>query len=113
MAKVTLNPIFKDVRGKLGNHVFRRSSTGELSVTKVPDMSNVEWSEAQKAQRRRFKEAAAYAKAAMADPIARAYYEEQALQLHKRRYDLAVSDYFKGRNLLRNEQDVANFDPGI
>jgi hypothetical protein len=41
-------------------------------------MSKVKWSPAQKAQRRRFKMASAYAKAAMADPTVRAAYEQKA-----------------------------------
>ncbi len=51
-------------------------------------------------KRQRFKQAVAYAQAAMADERARAYYEQQAAAQGKRRFDLAVSDYFKGRNLL-------------
>ena len=100
MAKVTLHPIFKDIRGKLDNHVFRRTSSGQLSVTKVPDMSNVQWSEAQIANRNRFREANSYAKAAMDDPSVCAHYQEQATRLHKTAYKLAISDYYKGTNLL-------------
>ena len=85
----------------MGSIVFRRSHTGEMSITKLPDMSNVEWSDAQQAHRQRFKLAVAYAKAAMADPTVRAVYVEIAAQKHKRPFDLAVSDYFKGKNLLQ------------
>ena len=67
MAKVTLAPFIKDIRGKVGNTVFRRSHNGKLIAFKMPDMSNVKWSKAQKAHRQRFKKAVAYAKAAMAE----------------------------------------------
>jgi hypothetical protein len=100
MAKVELNPMLKEIRGKLGKTVFRRSHTGETSLIKLADMSNVEWSDAQKAQRERFKQANAYAKAAMAEPKIRREYEKEAAKKNKRPYNLAVSDYFKGRNLL-------------
>jgi hypothetical protein len=100
MAKVKLNPMLKEVRGKLGNTVFRRSHTGDISLIKLADMSNVEWSDAQKAHRQRFKEAVAYAKAAMAEPKVRRRYEKEAAKKNKRPFDLAVSDYFKGRHLL-------------
>jgi len=100
MAKVTLSPMLKDIRGKLGDYVFRRSHTGEMTLIKLADMSKVKWSKAQKAQRQRFKQAVAYAKAAMAEPKVRAKYEKRAAKLGKRPYDLAVSDYFKGKNLL-------------
>ena len=84
----------------MGNAVFRRSHTGEMTLIKLADMSHVKWSEAQTAHRQRFKKAVAYAKAAMAVPEVRAAYEKLAAENHKRPYDLAVSDYFKGRNLL-------------
>ena len=101
MAKITLNQIVVDVRGKVGEFVFRRTHTGEVILSKSPDMSNVTWSDAQQAHRQRFKEAVAYAKAAMAEPKVRAVYEKSAAKQHKRPFDLAVSDYFKGRNLLK------------
>ena len=95
--------MIQDVRGKLGGYVFRRAYTGELTIIKRADMSNVRWSKAQKAQRQRFKEAVAYAKAALADPKVRKVYEKAAAQQGKRTYDLAKSDYFQGRNLLTSK----------
>ena len=101
MAKITLNPLVQRARGKLGNIVFRMAHTGEMTITKLPDMSNVKWSKAQKAHRQRFRKAVAYAKAALAEPKARASYEKAAAKLGtKRPFDLAVSDYFKGNDLL-------------
>jgi len=50
----------------------------------------VKWSEAQQTHHQRFKLAVAYAKAAMAEPTVRA----------QSPFDLAVSDYFKGKDLL-------------
>jgi hypothetical protein len=83
----------------MGNIVFRRSHTGEMSITKLPDMS-VQWSAAQQTHRQRFKQAVAYAKAAMAEPTVRAVYAETAAQKNMRPFDLAVSDFFKGNDLL-------------
>ena len=100
MAKVTLHPMAKDIRGRLGDYVFRRTHTGELILSKVPNMSNVRWSKAQKAHRQRFKQAVAYARAAMAEPKVRAIYEKAAAKKSKRPFDMAVSDYFKGNDLL-------------
>ena len=96
MAKVILNPMIKQIRGKVGDVVFRTSPTGEVTMIKLADMSNVSWSRAQKAHRKRFKKAVAYAKAAMATPKVRAVYEKMAAKQHKRPFALAVSDYFKG-----------------
>ena len=100
MAKITLHPMVQSAQGKMGNAVFRRAHTGEMTLIKLADMSNVKWSKAQEAHRQRFKEAVAYAKAAMAVPEVRAAYEKSATEKGKRPFDLAVSDYFKGRNLL-------------
>lgn len=100
MAKLILNSIFNGISGKVGDVVFRRSHTGEIILSRRPDMSHVQSSEAQKAQRQRFKQAVAYAKAAMAEPDVRLHYVQQAALLNKRPHDLAVSDYFKGNDLL-------------
>lgn len=99
MAKVKLNPFFSEVRGRVGDFIFRSSASGETIMSARPDMSRTTWSDAQQAHRQRFKEAAAYARAAMAAPDIRAYYEKEAASLDKRPYHLAVSDYLKGRNL--------------
>jgi len=100
MAKVELNPALQEIRGQLGNFVFRRTRGGQIGLMAKPNMSKVVWSPAQIAHRERFRQAAQYAKAALADPTARAAYERQAAASGKRPYDLAISDFFKGRNLL-------------
>ena len=52
MAKVTLQPgikgneLIKGIRGEVGDLVFRQSPTGDIIVSKAPDMSAVEWSPA-------------------------------------------------------------------
>ena len=103
MAKATLNPVFELFTGKIGNLIFRRAHTGKLSVIYRPDMSRVKWSSAQKAHRQRFKKAVVYAKAAMQDPSVRSVYEQMAAEKksNKRPFDMAISDYFAGNDLLR------------
>ena len=97
MTKAKLNPVLELLTGKMGSMVFRRAHTGKLSLIKSPDMSRVKWSPAQKEHRRRFKQAVAYARAAMADPDIRPIYERMAAEQkkNKRPFDMAVSDYFK------------------
>ena len=99
MAKVQLNPALEQIRGQLAGFVYR-VRYGKQTISKMPDMSKVKWSPAQKEQRRRLKWAVAYAHAAMDDKKVHAIYVEEAEQKGKRPFDLAVSDYFKGRNLL-------------
>jgi len=105
MSKIILNPAIEQASGKIGNMVFRRAHTGEMTLIKAADMSHVKWSKAQKEHRKRFKQAAAYAKAAMAEPTVRARYVKEAARKNKRPYDLAVSDYFKGRNRLPGKNE--------
>ncbi len=100
MAKVKLPPWMTEIRGKMGDVVFRTSPSGETYISKKPDMSKIEWSPAQKAQRQRFSKATAYAHAAMADPDVRAVYEKQAAEQNRQPFRVAVSDYLKGNDLL-------------
>ena len=102
MAKVKLNPVIELLTGKIGNMVFRRAHTGGISLIPSPDMSHVQWSPAQEAHRQRFKQAVVYARGAMADPEIRQIYENMAVQKkkNKRPFDMAVSDYFQGNDLL-------------
>ena len=102
MAKATLNPVIELLTGKIGSMVFRRSHTGKVSLVASPDMSRVKWSPAQKEHRRRFKQAVAYARGVMADPEIRQVYERMAAEKkkNKRPFDMAVSDYFQGNDLL-------------
>jgi len=65
-------------------------------------VSKVKWSKAQREHRQRIKQAVGYARAAMADPNVRAKYEKAAAKQGKRPFDLAVSDFFQGKNLLKN-----------
>jgi hypothetical protein len=101
MAKVELNPAIQQIQGAVGNMVFRRGQGGRMHVMKMPNMSRVKWSKAQKEHRQRFALAVAYAHEALADEKVRARYVEEAAQKGKRPFDLAVSDYFKGRRLVR------------
>lgn len=98
MPKVRLAPLIEEIHGTMYDVVFKRSPNGNMIVTKRPDMSNVQWSEAQTKQRERFKQAVAYARSALAEPQVRAVYEKLAKKQHKRAWDVAVSDYFQGRD---------------
>ena len=77
--------------------VFKYAPQGEIIVSKKPDMANVVWREA---QRERFRPASAYATRAKAGPKVGAKYERRAKRLNNCFRDLAISDYFQGKNLL-------------
>lgn len=105
MAKLKLNPVIEEITGRLGNLIFRRTHSGNVSLSKSPNMSHVQWSPAQEAHRQRFKEAVEYARSAMADPEIRQIYEQMAAEKkkNKRPFDMAVSDYFQGNDLLKKK----------
>jgi len=103
MAKVVLHPWILEMRGTLGDLVFKKSPQGKMIVAKRPDMSNVKWTPAQKAHRQRFREASAYATEALADPKVRRRYEKRAAKANMRLRDLAISDYMNGKNLLKKK----------
>ncbi len=93
MAKVKTNPIIEQVRGKIGNLVFRRyGDTTIVSSAPVQDKKNV--SEAQAATRQRFREAALYGKMVMADAEKKVIYEEAAKATGKPVFCLTIADFF-------------------
>jgi hypothetical protein len=106
MAKVRLHPLFKYIRGTIKGMVFRLSHNGKLSAYLSPNMSRVEWSQAQDAHRERMAEAFAYASQATRDPVLKEHYLRMALREKKnnRPYDMAVSDYFHNRNNLLGDR---------
>ena len=57
------------------------------------------------AQRERIAEASAHARTALADPELRAFYEQMSMKekSNKRPYDMALSHYYHGNNLLGKE----------
>lgn len=101
MAKVILNPAIQEIRGGIGGMVFRRGPGGKIHIMKKPDMSKVKWSKAQKEHRLRMKRASAYATAVKANEKVYAIYLKKAGGDGRRAYNLAVSDYFKGKDLLK------------
>ena len=99
MPKVRFKSMVVEIQGTLFDVVFKKSAKGNTIVTKKPDMSKVKWSKAQKDHRKLFKQGIAAIRTALADPKVRAKYDRRAKKLKKRAWDLASSDYFKGKDL--------------
>ena len=96
MPKVKLAPFLEQVYGSYGKEVtFRRTPKGKTSIIKKADMSKVQWSPAQIAQRQRMKEAIAYAQAVLADPERKKIYAKRGKRKHRRAYDEALSEYLR------------------
>lgn len=99
MPRVRFKPMFVEIQGTMYEMVFKKSPHGNPIVTKKPDMSKVKWSKAQKDQRKRFKAGVASVQAALMEPKVRLKYERKAKRQDKRAWDLAMSDYFAGKDL--------------
>jgi hypothetical protein len=99
MPKVKLVPIVEEIHGTMYDMVFKTSPTGEMIVTKKPDMSKVKWSKAQKANRKRMSEAITAAQVALLDPKVKARYERKAKKQGRRAWNLALSDALNGKDL--------------
>jgi hypothetical protein len=106
MAKVKLNPIIEQVRGQVGDLVFRRRGD-EVVIGRKPDTEGREWSEAQLAHRERFRQAALYGKIVMADAEAKAIYEEVARATGQPVFSLTVADFFNAPSV--DEVDVSGY----
>jgi hypothetical protein len=100
MSKVRLKYAITEIDETLHEVEPRISHQEERITTKRPHMPCGKSSEAQKAHRQLFKQAAAYAKAALADPEVRARYEELARQQGKLPRGTAIADYLKGNDVL-------------
>jgi hypothetical protein len=100
MPKVRFVANIEEIQGTMFDVVFKKSPKGKVIVTKRPDMTGVEWSDAQQTQRARFREANEYAKSAMADPKVQAIYKRRAKRARRSAYRVALSDYFAGKDLL-------------
>ena len=94
MARVKLNPIIEQVRGKVGDLVFR-SYNGETVLSRQPDLSGVAATAPQLAQRARFRDAAFYGRMVMANPADRAFYEAIAARRAQPVFSVTVEDFLK------------------
>ncbi len=68
-------------------------SGDEIVLSRPPDTEGREWTEAQVTHRERFRQAAIYGKMVMADPEAKAVYEEVAKAKGKPVFSLMVGDF--------------------
>ena len=106
MAKVKLNPILEQIRGQVGDLVFKRYGD-EVVITRKPDMSNIVPSPAQLAHRERFRQATVYGKLVLADPDAKAFYEQAADAKGTPVLALTVADFFNAPSV--DEIDLSSY----
>lgn len=92
MAKIALNSALSSLQGKLDNWVYRKTGGGFV-VAKRPEASGTAPSAGQIAVREQFRAAAAYAKAAVADPVLGPRYAAAAAAVKQQAYAFALGDY--------------------
>jgi len=93
MARVKTNPIIEQVRGAVGELVFRRYGD-DVIVSRKADPSEKEPTEAQAAQREQFRQATLYGKMVMADPATKAIYDVAAKAKGIPVFSLTIADFF-------------------
>jgi len=91
MAKASTNAIIDSLSGTLGRDLYARTTKdGRTIISKKPNFSNRQFSEAQLKQQSRTKQAAAYAKVASREnPI----YAKKAAGTSKNAYNIAFRDW--------------------
>ena len=92
MPKVKLDPTFDEFRGSVNNLTYRKSY-GKTFASVKADRGNVQPSDAQIAHQQRFSAAAAYGKTVMADPTARALYQQAAKERNMPFFALTIADF--------------------
>lgn len=97
MAKVRLNPILEQVRGQVGDLVFKRSGE-QVIITRKADLSDHQPTGPQLAAQERFRQAALYGKMVMVDPVTKQVYEAAAKTKGQPLFSLTIADFFNARS---------------
>jgi hypothetical protein len=96
MPKVTLNPLIKQIYGKSGKLIYRRTPKGETIVYQAPERPADASASPDPARKQLWTEAHVYAREAMADPEMSEYYRQEARRLHRHSaYNAAFTSYLQ------------------
>ena len=95
MAKLTLNAALSRLQGSLDGFVIKHTPHGQV-LSRQPDMSRVRWSPAQRANRKRMKEAAIHYRKVMADPKEAARSLARARKLKVPVSSLVMGEFLRG-----------------
>jgi len=106
MAKVTLNPVIEAIQGKVGDLVFKRWGDEEI-VARIPDRTGIVPSANQLAQMDKFRLAAVYGKAVMADQATRTIYTQAGERRGIPAFAMSVGDFLNAPAV--EEIDLAGY----
>jgi hypothetical protein len=111
MARTKLNPVMAQVRGRIGDLVFKHYP-GRLVVSQRPRREGLRPTPGQRAHRERFRAAVRAARTLLADPVQGAAFVEAARARGVAPLALAVADYFR-RTAPAPVANAARAEPGI
>ena len=93
MVKIKGNLLLEGLIGALNKQMVIKQYGKTTVISAYPDMSRVVKTEKQKKENSRFREAMAYAKQQMADPVSKAEYKAKAKDLQKP-HNVAIADFY-------------------
>jgi hypothetical protein len=106
MAKVKTNPIVDSIRGQIGDLVFRKYGE-RTTISRKPDFSDRQPTEAQLHHWDRFRQAIVYGKTALADEETEALYEDRAKKKGVPVFSVTTADFFNAPSV--DEVDVSAY----
>jgi hypothetical protein len=109
MTKARLHPSLLELKGAMGDMVFKKR--GKKVYVSIKSQGTGEPSEAQLAQRKYFKKAVNYAKSAMADETSRAFYEDLAQRRETTARGLCIGDYLNAPSV--DEVDFSKYKGNV
>lgn len=110
MAKVKLNPVLEQMRGPIGDLVFKHYGDNVVVGSK-PDRSGVQPTDAQLQHQERFRQAVLYGQLVMADPEQKALYAQVAKASGKPLFSLTIADFFNAPAV--DEVDLSAYSGGV
>lgn len=93
MVKLRKNLFLEGLIGAVNKQIVLKQYGKRTVISSYPDMSRVVKTEKQKKENSRFREAVAYAKTQMADPVAKAEYQARTKGLQKA-FNVAIADFY-------------------
>ena len=96
MATTKNNPLLQNLHGKIAGQLVIKQYGDKTVVSKYPDMSKVKASVKQKGNRSVFKEAVAYARTIITDPLKKKAYADK-VQTGESVYHFALKEYLRER----------------
>lgn len=106
MAKIKVNPILEQIRGQVGDLVFKRYGD-KVILSRKPDTEGRQVTEGQSAARGRFREASVYGKLVMADAESKGVYEKAAAAKGQPVFSLIMADFLNAPSV--DEVDLSGY----